>query len=96
MSSSFFDKVKKTAADAADSVKDNVQEAKIKNEIVRTYEELGRKTFELVEEGKIKSAALRPHIKHLRDLKDQLTEVDQPGYVKDTKKTSKDTKKTSS
>ena len=86
MSSSFFDKVKKTAADAADSVKDNVQEAKIKNEIVRTYEELGRKTFELVEEGKIKSAALRPHVKHLRDLRDQLAEVDQPGYVKDTKK----------
>ncbi len=67
--SNFFDKVKKTAADAADSVKDNVQEAKIKNEIVRTYEELGRKTFELVEEGKIKSTALRPHVKHLRELK---------------------------
>lgn len=86
--SNFFDKVKKSAADAADSVKDNVQEAKIKNEIVRTYEELGRKTFELVEEGKIKSTSLRPHVKHLRELKEQLAEVDQPGYVKDTKKTS--------
>jgi hypothetical protein len=86
--SSFIDKVKKTAADAADAVKDNVQESKIKNEIVRTYEELGRKTFELVEEGKIKTTALRPHVKHLRDLKAQLAEVDQPGYVKDTTKKS--------
>lgn len=88
MSSSFFDKVKKSAADAADAVKDNVAEAKIKNEIVRTYEELGRATFELVEEGKIKSTALRPHVKHLRELKAQLANVDQPGYVKDSAKKS--------
>jgi hypothetical protein len=87
MSSSFFDKVKKSASDAADAVKDNVAEAKIKNEIVRTYEELGRATFELAEEGKLKSTptALRPHIKHIRELKAQLAEVDQPGYVKDSK-----------
>jgi len=83
---SFFDKVKQSAADAADAVKDNVSEAKIKNDIVRTYEDLGRKTFELAEEGKIKSTALRPHLKHLRDLKAQLAEVQQPEYVKDDKK----------
>ena len=85
---SFFDKVKQTASDAADAVKDNVQETKIKNDIVRTYEELGRKTFELAEAGKIKSTALRPHIKHLRDLKAQLAAVDQPDYVKDDRKKS--------
>jgi hypothetical protein len=85
---SFFDKVKQSAADAADSVKDNVQEAKIKNDIVRTYEDLGRKTFDLAEAGKIKSTALRPHIKHLRELKAQLAAVDQPAYVKDDQKKS--------
>jgi hypothetical protein len=83
---SFFDKVKQTASGAADAVKDNVQEARIKNEIVRTYEELGRKTFELFEQGKVKSTALRPHVKHLRELKAQLQDVEQPDYVKDTKK----------
>ena len=83
---SFFDKVKQTASDAADAVKDNVQEAKIKNEIVRTYEELGRKTFELVEQGKLKTGALSPHVKHLRELKAQLAQVEQPDYVKDKKK----------
>ena len=83
--SNFLDKVKKSAADAADAVKDNVQEAKVKNEIVRTYEELGRKTFELVEGGKLKSTALSKYVKHLRELKAQLTELDQPDYVKDKK-----------
>jgi hypothetical protein len=83
--STFFDKVKKSAADAADVVKDNVQEAKVKNEIVRTYEELGRKAFELVEDGKLKNTALSKYVKHLRELKAQLTELDQPDYVKDKK-----------
>ena len=83
--SSFIDKVKKGAADAADAVKDNVQEAKVKNELVRTYEELGRKTFELVENGKLKSPALSKYVKHVRELKAQLTELDQPDYVKDQK-----------
>jgi hypothetical protein len=83
--SNFFDKVKQSASDAADAVKDNVQEAKIKNEIVRTYEELGRKAFELAEEGKIKSTAIRPHVKHIKELKAQLANLDTPGYVKDKK-----------
>ena len=84
--SNFFDKVKQTASGAADAVKDNVQEAKIKNEIVRTYEELGRKTFELVEDGKLKSTALSKYVKHLRELNVQLTEVAQPDWAKDKDK----------
>ena len=80
--SSFFDKVKQSASDAADTVKENVQEMKIKNEIVRTYEELGRATFQLAEEGKIKNTSIRPHIKHLRELKEKLAAVEQPDYVK--------------
>jgi uncharacterized protein YoxC len=73
---SFFDKVKQTASDAADTVKGNVQEMKIKNEIVRTYEELGRKAFELADKGKLKSAPLNPFIKHVRDLKKELDELE--------------------
>ncbi|MBA3717049.1 MAG: hypothetical protein H0W87_02320 [Actinobacteria bacterium] len=69
---SFFDKVKQGAADAAGTVKGNVQEMKIKNEMVRTYEELGRKAFELADKGKLKSTPLNPFIKHLRELKAEL------------------------
>jgi hypothetical protein len=85
---SLFDKVKQTAADAADSVKDNVQQAKLKNDIVRAYEDLGRKTFELVDEGKLKATGLSRYIKHLRELRAELAEVEQPDYVKDDKKKS--------
>jgi hypothetical protein len=79
---SFFDKVKQGAAEAADSVKDKVSETKLKNEIVKSYEELGRKTFELVEDGKLTNRTLSPYVKHLRDLKKQLNESEQPDYVK--------------
>ena len=88
--SNFFDKVKQTASEAADSVKDNVQQAKLKNDIVRAYEDLGRKTFELVDEGKLKGTGLSRYIKHLRDLKNQLAATEQPDYVKDTAKKSGD------
>jgi len=85
MTMSFFDKVKQTASGAADSVKDNVQQAKLKNDIVRGYEDLGRKTFELVDDGKLKATGLSRYIKHLRELKAQLDGVEQPDYVKDKK-----------
>jgi hypothetical protein len=78
--SSFFDKVKQSASDAADTVKDNVQEMKLKNEIVRTYEELGRKVFELSEQGKLENAALTPHVQHIRDLKGQLETLKQEDW----------------
>jgi hypothetical protein len=79
---SFFDKVKQGASDAAGAVKENVREAKVKNEIVKTYEEIGRKVFELVEDGKLTNRTLSPYIKHLRELKKELAELDQPDYVK--------------
>jgi hypothetical protein len=79
---SFFDKVKQGAAGAADTVKDTVRETKLKNEIVKTYEELGRKAFELTEDGKLTNRTLSPYVKHLRDLKKQLDESEQPDYVK--------------
>jgi hypothetical protein len=73
---SFFDKVKQTASDAADTVKGNVQEMRIKNEIVRTYEELGRKAFELADKGKLKSSPLNPFIKHIKELKKELDDLE--------------------
>jgi ABC-type transporter MlaC component len=83
MDMSFFDKVKQTATDAADSVKDNVQQAKLKNDIVRAYEDLGRKVFELVDEGKMGATGISRYVKHIKELRTQLDEVDKPNYVKD-------------
>jgi|RhiMetdeSRZDD1v2_1073273.scaffolds.fasta_scaffold2128795_1 hypothetical protein len=86
MSMSFFDKVKQTASDAADTVKDNVQQAKLKNDIVEAYEDLGRKVYELVDQGKMGATGISRYVKHIKDLKAQLDAVDQPDYAKDAKK----------
>jgi peptide subunit release factor 1 (eRF1) len=86
MSMSFFDKVKQTASDAADTVKDNVQQAKLKNDIVEAYEDLGRKVYELVDQGKMGATGISRYVKHIKDLRAQLDAVDQPDYAKDAKK----------
>jgi hypothetical protein len=83
--SNFFDKVKQSAAGAADAVKDNVQQAKLKNDIVRAYEDLGRKVYELVDEGKMGATGISRYVKHIKDLKAQLDAVEQPDYTRDTK-----------
>jgi hypothetical protein len=79
---SFFDKVKKSAADAADTVKGEVEDLKAKNDLVRTYEDLGRKTFELVDKGKVKNTAFNPYVKHIRDLRAKLEAADQADWKK--------------
>ena len=86
MGMSFFDKVKQSAADAADSVKDSVQEAKLKNDLVRAYEDLGRKVYELVDDGKMGATGISRYVKHIKDLRAQLDAVDRPDYAKDAKK----------
>jgi hypothetical protein len=82
---SFFDKVKKSASDAADKVQGEVQEMKLKNEIVRTYEDLGRKTFELMDKGKLKNTTLNPIVKHLRELRGQLEAAERADWEKNKK-----------
>jgi hypothetical protein len=79
---SFFDKVKKTAAEAAGQVKGEVDELKMKNDLVRTYEDLGRKTFELVDKGKVKNTGFNPYVKHIRELRAKLEAADQADWKK--------------
>ena len=81
--SNFFDKVKQSASEAADTVKDNVQQARLKSDLVRAYEDLGRKVSELVDEGKMSATGISRYVKHIKDLKAQLDAIDQPDYTKD-------------
>ena len=83
--SGFFDKVKQSASDAADTVKDNVQQARLKSDIVRAYEDLGRKVFELVDEGKMGATGISRYVKHIKELREQLDAIDQPDYAKGDK-----------
>ena len=79
---SFFDKVKKGATDAAEKVQGEVQELKLKNELVRTYEDLGRKTFELADKGELSNDALDAYVEHIRELRRQLEAADQADWQK--------------
>jgi len=76
---SFFEKVKKTAEQAADTVKTEVQELQTKNEIVRTYENLGKKAFELMEKSELAAPELEPFADRIRQLKAKLEAAERAG-----------------
>lgn len=75
MSDSFFDKVKKGAGQAAAAAQDQVSELQTKNELVKTYELLGKKTFELVDKKEIKHRDLNDAVKKIRDLRAKLEDL---------------------
>jgi hypothetical protein len=72
---SFLDKVKKGAGQAAAKAKDEVSELQAKNELVKTYELLGKKTFELVDKGDISHAELEEAVTKIRDLRAKLEDL---------------------
>jgi hypothetical protein len=69
---SFFDKVKKGAVDAATKAKEGVEELQTKNEIVKTYEQIGRKAYDLREHNELENAELEPMFEHIAKLKAKL------------------------
>jgi len=79
---SFLDRVKKGAEQAAEQVKSEVEDLKTKNEIVRTYEDLGRKTFELMDKGELANPDLQPYVEHVRELKTKLEAAAQADWQK--------------
>jgi hypothetical protein len=72
---SFLDKVKKGAEQAAAKAKEEVSELQTKNELVKTYELLGKKTFELVDKGEISHAEFDAAVGHIRELKEKLEQL---------------------
>ena len=78
-----FDKLKRGAQQAADTVKDEVQELQTKNEIVRTYENLGKKVFELVDKGELTHADVTPYVDRIRDLKAKLEAAERADWEQD-------------
>lgn len=72
---SFFDKVKQTAGEAADKAKTQVSEAQTKNELVKTYEQLGKKTYELADKGELENAELKEILDKIRELRAKLDEL---------------------
>ena len=72
---SFFDKVKKGAGQVADKAKTEVSEAQTKNELVKTYELLGKKTYELADKGELEHAELKEILAKVGELRDRLEQL---------------------
>lgn len=70
----FLDKAKAAAEQAATRAKDTAGELQTKRELGQVYDELGRKTFELVEAGEVSSPALDPLVERIRALNAKLAE----------------------
>jgi hypothetical protein len=68
----FLDKAKAAAEQAASKAKETAGEMQTKRELGQAYDELGRKTFELVDAGELSSTALDPLVERIRALKAQL------------------------
>jgi len=72
---SFFDKVKKGAGQVADKAKTEVSEAQTKNELVKTYELLGKKTYELADKGELEHKELMEILAKVKELRDRLEQL---------------------
>jgi hypothetical protein len=68
----FLDKAKAAAEQAATKAKETAGELQTKRDLGQAYDELGRRTFELVESGDVSSTTLDPLVDRIRALKAQL------------------------
>src|SRR5215212_6981349 len=73
-----LDKAKAAAGQAAIKAKETAGELQTKRELGQAYDELGQKTFELIETGEVSAPALEPLAERVRVLKAQLETPETP------------------
>jgi hypothetical protein len=69
-----LDKAKAAAEQAAAKAKEGVEEVQTKRELSQAYSELGKSTFELVENGEISDPRLDSSVEKIKTLKAKLEE----------------------
>jgi hypothetical protein len=70
--SSFFDKAKQKAEQAAAKAKEGVEDVQQKRELSQAYGELGKTAFELVDSGEISHPRFEATVAKIRDLNEKL------------------------
>jgi hypothetical protein len=65
----FLDRLKDATSTVVEKTREGVEDLQQKRELSQTYDELGRKTAELVESGAISHAELQPFVDKIRELK---------------------------
>jgi hypothetical protein len=79
-----LDKAKAAAEQAATKAKEGVEEVQTKRELSQAYGELGKNTFELVENGEISDPRLDATVEKIKALKAKLeAEDDEAGEALD-------------
>jgi hypothetical protein len=71
-------KAKEGAGDLAAKAKEEAKELQLKRDLGSAHEELGEKTFALVESGAISHSELEPAVARVRDLKQQIEALSAP------------------
>ena len=71
---SFFDKAKQKAEQAAAKAKEGVEDVQQKRELSQAYDELGKTAFELIDAREISHARFDGTVARIRDLKAKLAE----------------------
>ena len=72
----FLDKAKQAAEQAAAKAKEGVEDVQSKRELSQAYNELGRRTFELIEHGDISDPRLDASATTIRTLTAKLAAAD--------------------
>ena len=79
-----LDKAKQAAEQAAAKAKEGVEDVQTKRELSQTYGELGKATFELVENGEISNPRFDAAVTKIKDLNAKLAETNGAGAEYDS------------
>jgi hypothetical protein len=77
---SFIDRVKNNIQETAAMARDGIDDMQKKRELGQLYEELGRRTFELIEYGKLQTDELDYDVERIRKLQAEL-EAEEPSAM---------------
>ncbi len=72
----FLDKAKAAAEQAATKAKEGVEDAQTKRSLQHAYEDLGRTTFHLIEEGEISHERLTAQADEVRKIRAQAEDAE--------------------
>ena len=68
----FLDRVKENIQETAALAREGLDEFHNKRDLSHVYGELGKKTFELIEAGKLEAGELAPEVEEVRRLRAEL------------------------
>jgi hypothetical protein len=70
--SSFIDRAKQVAGQAATKAKGELEDAQTRRELGQAYDALGKLTFELVTSGELNDERLKAEVERIKELKTKL------------------------